>query len=203
LKVGQSASITVSTSSSSSSSRFGGAFPGGLGGLGTNANGANGATKGSSTTTTTPAATGTAATGKVTEVGAVADASSGVASYPVTVAFSDSSGTYNPGATVTVAIAYDEVTDAIQVPTLAVTTTNGVSTVTVLANGKEEKRTVTTGLTSGTMVQITSGLRAGETVVLDLPTFGGTGRNGGTNAGGNGGNGVFTTPAGAAKEGGP
>jgi multidrug efflux pump subunit AcrA (membrane-fusion protein) len=36
----------------------------------------------------------------------------------------------------------------------------------VSEDGKEETREVTTGLTSGTMVEITSGLEAGETVVL-------------------------------------
>ena len=46
----------------------------------------------------------------------MADASSGVASYPVTVAFSDTSGDYNAGATVSVDITYAEVDDAVQVP---------------------------------------------------------------------------------------
>jgi membrane fusion protein, macrolide-specific efflux system len=121
-------------------------------------------------------------TGQVTEVGQIADASSGVASYPVTVAFSDDSGDYNVGATVSVDITYAEVKDAIQVPRFAISTTDGASTVTVSNDGKEETRTVTTGLTSGTMVQITSGLEAGEQVVLDFPDIGGG--DGGGNPGG-------------------
>jgi multidrug efflux pump subunit AcrA (membrane-fusion protein) len=128
--------------------------------------------------------------GLVTEVGTVADASSGVASYPVTVMFSDTSGDFNVGATVTVDITYAEVTDAVQVPSLAVTTnTDGTSSVLVEVDGRTETRTVTTGLTSGNMVQITEGLAEGETVVIELPGRGGAtdgdsgdGTDGGTGA---------------------
>ena len=59
------------------------------------------------------------------EVGRIADASSGVASYPVTVAFEDTDGEFNVGATVSVEITYDEVEDVVQVPALAVTTEDG------------------------------------------------------------------------------
>ncbi|MCU1355288.1 MAG: secretion protein HlyD [Acidimicrobiales bacterium] len=188
VKVGQVGAVTVSTNTATTS-RFGGFGGGGFAGGGFpgggNANaGANGSTNGSTTTTTAPAAPTQGAQGLVTEVSKVADASSGVASYPVTVAFNDTSGDYNVGATVTVAITYAEVQNAIQVPTLAVTTTNGASTVTVSSNGKDETRTVTTGLTSGSMEQITSGLKEGETVVLAFP--GGLG-GGGARPGGQGG----------------
>ena len=105
-------------------------------------------------------------TGTVTEVGAVADASSGVATYPVTVTFADTSGHYNAGADATVEITYAQKPDVVQVPVFAVTTTNGTSTVMVSGNGHEETRTVTTGLTSGNMIEITSGLTAGEQVVV-------------------------------------
>jgi macrolide-specific efflux system membrane fusion protein len=113
-----------------------------------------------------PVADGADAAGEVTEVGAMADASSGVASYPVTVAFSDDSGDYNVGATVMVEITYDQREDVVQVPAVAVTTVDGTSTVTVRSDGSDEERTVETGLTSGTMVEITSGLEAGEQVVV-------------------------------------
>ncbi|MCB0972623.1 MAG: hypothetical protein KDA97_14045, partial [Acidimicrobiales bacterium] len=83
--------------------------------------------------------------------------------------FADDSGEYNVGASVTVEIAYEEVADAIQVPSLAVTTADGTSTVEVQTDGGTETRTVTTGLTAGTMTQITDGLDAGESVVITLP----------------------------------
>jgi macrolide-specific efflux system membrane fusion protein len=116
----------------------------------------------------------------------VADASSGVSKYTVKVAFGDTSGNFNPGATVDVKITYAEKQNVVQVPTFAVSTSNGASTVTVLKDGSKSTRDVTTGMSSGNMIEITSGLQAGEQVVVELPNFaaaragtGGTGGNGG------------------------
>lgn len=103
------------------------------------------------------------------EVSTIADASSGVASYPVTVSFTDDSGDYNAGATVLVEFTYDERTDAVLVPAFAVTNEEGKSTVLVDVDGERDTRTVTTGATSGAMVEITSGLEAGESVVVTGP----------------------------------
>lgn len=183
LAAGQTASIALSTSSQSVAFPGGGAFP--RGGPGTftagPTPGGSDAPKdatddsgddanASDDSGSAPVVTGTpAASGTVTEVGAVADASSGVASYPVTVAFTDTTGDYHPGATATVTITYAQVENVVQVPAFAVTTTNGTSTVTVSADGKKETRAVTTGLTSGGMVEITSGLAAGEQVVITRP----------------------------------
>ena len=97
----------------------------------------------------------------------------------MTVAFSDDSGDYNVGATVSVEITYDQVADAVQIPSFAVTTTDGASTVTVRSDAGDETRTVTKGLTEGTMVQITGGLEAGEEVVINLPAGPGVGGQGG------------------------
>jgi multidrug efflux pump subunit AcrA (membrane-fusion protein) len=191
IKVGQTATITLSSSSTNNRGRFGGGnFPFGAvangGGPVFDFNGGNGnasnSDAGKEQPGNAPNATGGAgaatradvasATGKVTDVGAIADATSGVATYPVTVAFTDTIGDYHPGANATVEISYAEVADAVQVPALAVTTTNGTSTVTVSVNGKEQTRPVTTGLTSNGMVQITSGLQEGEQVVLRFPGAG-------------------------------
>jgi multidrug efflux pump subunit AcrA (membrane-fusion protein) len=176
IQVDQAAKVTLSSASSSSSRAFpgGGAFPGLVieggpkGGAFSNGGPVEQSSGDGDATTRTPTAASdaTTATGKVTEVSAVADASSGVASYPVTVAFDDDSGDFNVGATVQVDITISEVKDAIQVPAAAVTTVNGQATVTVSKDGKEETRDVTTGLTSDGMVQITSGLEAGEQVVI-------------------------------------
>jgi macrolide-specific efflux system membrane fusion protein len=131
--------------------------------------------------TPTAAADASTATGEVTAVSTIADASSGVSSYPVTVDFTDDSGDFNVGATVLVDITIAEVQDVVQVPSFAVTTDGDSSTVTVTKDGKEETREVTTGLTSGGMVEITSGLEAGEEVVIKLGgRFGGNGGTGGT-----------------------
>jgi macrolide-specific efflux system membrane fusion protein len=63
---------------------------------------------------------------------------------------------------------------------MAVTTADGTSTVTVRSDDGDEERTVDTGLTSGSMVEITSGLEAGEQVVVTVPGA----RDGGGPAGG-------------------
>lgn len=174
VKVGQSATVTLVTSTSSGTGRqfgggFGGAFPGQGGGQGGQTAGQSGTT-GSGQSSTRQIAGTAAATGTVTDVGQVADASSGVAKYKVTVSFTDTSGSYNAGANVNVAITYAQVDGALQVPQRAVTTANGASTVTVASGGSTETRTVTTGLTANGMVQVTSGLSEGEQVVITLPT---------------------------------
>ena len=67
-------------------------------------------------------------------------------------------------------IATDTRDNVVQVSSRAVTTANGVSTVTVATkgtlNGPTEQRRVTTGLTANGQTEITSGLRAGEKVVI-------------------------------------
>jgi multidrug efflux pump subunit AcrA (membrane-fusion protein) len=186
VKVGQTATVTR-TSSSAATGRFGGAGGffnrlaegtgnGNAGGNGTgsggNGNGAGtGAGNGGSTTT------GATATGLVTAVGRVADASSGVATYPVTIAF-DATGTdFYIGSTVTGDVATDERPNVVQVSSLAITTTDAGSTVTVATNGTldgpTETRKVTTGLTASGNTEITSGLKAGEKVVITInrPSF--------------------------------
>jgi macrolide-specific efflux system membrane fusion protein len=181
IEVGQEASIALSTSSASGGGFFpgGGAFPSGAFPGGGAFPGAPTDTGTTDDATDAPQVATDAATvtGEVTEVGTIADASSGVASYPVTVAFHDDSGDFNVGATVSVDITIAEVADVVQIPSFAVTTSNGASTVTVSDdNGHQETREVTTGLTAGTMVEIVTGLKAGEQVVLATP--GGFGQGG-------------------------
>jgi len=114
-------------------------------------------------------------------VAQIASASSGVATYPVTVTFSDTSGDFNAGANVQVDVAVQQATKGVLVPSFAVTTgSDGTSTVTVRTSHGDETRTVTTGRTQGAFVQITKGVAAGDQVVLRLGNFGG----------GNGGNGT-------------
>jgi multidrug efflux pump subunit AcrA (membrane-fusion protein) len=107
--------------------------------------------------------------GKVSSVGAIASASSGVATFPIVVSVTGSTSGLYAGATAQVSIVYKTLENVIQVPTLAVTQTNGQSFVTVSAAGKKTQRAVTTGVTSGGQVQITSGLKAGEQVVVAIP----------------------------------
>ena len=121
-------------------------------------------------------------------MGKVATASSGVATYPVTIDFDDTTGHFNAGATVEATISYAEVANAIQVPSLAVRQGSDGATV-VVANGeKRTTRDVTTGLSANGMVQITAGLTANESVVVQVPSFrtAGATRDQGDGSAGNG-----------------
>jgi multidrug efflux pump subunit AcrA (membrane-fusion protein) len=165
---GQSAKVTLSTASSSNPRGvFGGNGPAFFrnGGNFASANGDN-----NTTATTAPVASDAAnVTGAVSSVSTVADASSGVASYPVVVTFNDSSGSFNVGATVQVDITIKQIENALQVPVAAVTPSpDGGSTVTVRTNNGDETRNVTTGITSDGMIQITDGLSEGESVVISF-----------------------------------
>lgn len=183
--VGQNATVAVTTSSANSG-RFGGGFGGGGFGGGGRAGGTGGAGGTSSTGTggDTTTGLGASATGSVTSVSKVATTTSGVAGYPVVIAFNADANAFYSGATVTGAISTNAKSDVIQVPTRALSTQNAKTVVTVATSGKlggpTEIRTVTTGLTAGGQTEITSGLKVGEQVVLTLPTAfgGGVGRTG-------------------------
>jgi multidrug efflux pump subunit AcrA (membrane-fusion protein) len=190
IAVGQATTVTPS-SSPAAGGRGGGAarfFGGGGAGGGqttptttadnSQAQAAQGALGGQSQT---PSATGT-----VTSVGAIATTSSGVSSFPVVVTLSGTPQGFFAGSTVNVAITYNQLTNVLQVPTLAITRSNGQSSVTISANGKKSQRPVTTGITSGGFTQITDGLTRGELVVVTIPTAATNANRAQTNGGGGG-----------------
>jgi macrolide-specific efflux system membrane fusion protein len=184
VKVGQNATVTVAAASSSNAlGRFGGGFAGGAfaGGQGFPGGGRR-ATTGS---------VGATATGKVTSVSKIASASTGVATYPVTVTLSADTNSFVIGATVNADIVTGQRNGVLLVPALALSSANGRPTVMVAstndANGPTAVRTVTTGATSNGMIEITSGLRAGDRVVITLPSRFANGGNRTGNGGGSGG----------------
>jgi hypothetical protein len=109
----------------------------------------------------------------VTSVSKVATTSTGVATYAVQVSFTGDPTKFFVGSNATASITTAQKANALLVPVQAITTTNGQSTVTVAtdgtADGPTETRTVTTGGRSGAMIEITSGLQAGDKVVVELP----------------------------------
>ena len=90
-------------------------------------------------------------------------------------------------ATVNATITYAQLRDAIQVPTRAVTTTDGGSTVTVVRGSSHRTVPVTLGVSWNGMSQVTKGLSPGQSVLL--PTFSFGGRPGGSTRGTSGGTG--------------
>jgi multidrug efflux pump subunit AcrA (membrane-fusion protein) len=191
VQVGQAATLTLSSAAATNTraNRFAQLFGGGTGPA-TGGTGTGGAgTGGTGTTASTATANGT-----VTAVSKVATVTSGVASYPVTVAFNAASNDFYVGSTVTAVITTGTQQNVIQVSSLAVTTSNGVSTVVVATggtvNGPTATRTVTTGATSNGEVTILSGLKVGEKIVVSLPSFGGRTFGGGGGFGGGSGTGA-------------
>ena len=149
--------------------------------------------------------TGTAAQGLVTSVSTIASSTSGVASFPVVVTVTGSPTGFYSGGSAQVLITYKQLTNVLEVPTAAVTTSNGTSTVTVVAaTGTHSTREVTTGLTSRGETQIVSGLAENEQVLVVTAatrTTATTGTGGTTFTGGSGTGsgrtGVTTTTTGA------
>ena len=116
------------------------------------------------------------ATGMVTEVSRVADASSGVAKYDVTVGFTADAGQVWVGSAASAEINVTERDEVTQVSSRAVSTTAGVSVVTVAlegtVDGATEERTIETGEASAQMTEVVSGLEPGEFVIVEVPSFG-------------------------------
>jgi macrolide-specific efflux system membrane fusion protein len=175
IEVGQEVTVTEATASSSGFGEIpGGGFLFGDGGNpfqgGNNPfeGGANPGEGGGAEAVTDAAV----ATGEVTEISQIADASSGVASYTVAVEFVDEDDLFYVGTTVIAEILTGERTDVVQVPSQAVTSDGDGSTVTVALDGTLEgtleSRPVITGETSGNMTEITSGVEPGEVVVIEI-----------------------------------
>ncbi|MDQ0382928.1 HlyD family efflux transporter periplasmic adaptor subunit [Amycolatopsis thermophila] len=118
--------------------------------------------------TVTPDGSGTPLSGQVTSVGMLSSmtSSSGTPSYPVTVSLPDGGPQLYQGATASVSIITGTADAAVTVPTSAVHLLGSVATVTTVANGQTRVRRVTVGVIGPSVTEITSGLTAGEQVLL-------------------------------------
>lgn len=132
--------------------------------------------------------------GTVASVSLIASSSdSSVASFPVVVDVTGSPSGLYAGASVTVSIITKQINDAVEVPTAAISYTDDNPTVTEVEGGKDVSVPVTTGISSGADTQITSGLKAGDTIIERVVKFKGTSSTGrslfGGGTGGTGGTG--------------
>lgn len=116
--------------------------------------------------------------GTVSEIGLLSSSSGGVAAYPVVIQVTGSPEDLHDGVSADVSIIYERRTDVLTVPAAAVTTdADGQSVVTQEgADGEQVTTVVTVGETSGTLVEITSGLAEGDEVLVTVFTPG-TGRS--------------------------
>jgi macrolide-specific efflux system membrane fusion protein len=146
---------------------------------------------GQAATVTFPALTGVTAAAKVTAIAPTGTTSNSIVTYPTTIKLDSVPAGLRLGQTANVSITTkSSASDALYVPAAAITTLNGVSTVKVVKNDKTSTVTVKLGIVGDQGTQITSGLKAGETIVIGTvsttPTT--TGTTGGTGtAGGFGG----------------
>jgi multidrug efflux pump subunit AcrA (membrane-fusion protein) len=153
------------------------------------------------------------ATGIVTRLGLLPDDSnSGSTTFPVLVAATRSdAATLQAGAAAAVTVTLGVSQNVVVLPVSAVTRTGSTGTVQVLDNGALTRTDVTLGRVGPATIEITSGLRAGQTVVVadntvPLPTVnlralrgggglgGGNGGPAGSGNGGQPGGGTSSTP---------
>jgi multidrug efflux pump subunit AcrA (membrane-fusion protein) len=127
--------------------------------------------------------------GIVTSFSTTGTTSSGVTSFPVTVAVTGSTKGLYPGASADVELVVKQVNNVLEIPTSAVHTLGTSSYVDILKNGKEVQQAITVGAASGTETQVETGLKSGQQVVLvalsaKIPSSTGLGSGGGLTGGG-------------------
>lgn len=105
----------------------------------------------------------------VSEVAALPTSNSGVVSYDVTFALDQLESGLKAGMSASAEVVVTQA-EGVNVPTSAI---SGDS-VTVIDGGKQERRSVTTGLAGNSTTIILSGLKSGERVVLPVANTSGT-----------------------------
>jgi macrolide-specific efflux system membrane fusion protein len=154
---------------------------------------------GQSATIAFPAVSGASGTGTVSAIAPVGTTSSNVVTFPVTVTLAALPDGIRLGQTAQISVTTASATNVLEVPSAAVRSgAGGTHSVTVLGTGTS--RTVTTvavGVVGDTTTQVTSGLKAGDKVLISVDsaisgttstrTGTGTGFGGGGFGGGGGG----------------
>lgn len=137
-------------------------------------------------TVTWNALNNTEATAKVVAVDPQATTSNNVVTYGVTLSLDKVPTGAKPGQTVSVSVTTGEVAGAVYVNSAALTTVGNRHSVTVVTDGVPETRQVEIGLEGDTATQITSGVTAGEQVLLKATSTTTGTQNGGAGLGGGG-----------------
>lgn len=107
-------------------------------------------------------------TGKVLAINTSGTSSSGVTSYPTTIVLDSSVPGIYPNMSVSAKIITKVDQNVLLVPSSAIQTANGVSTVRTMNNGQLGTVTVTLGDSDDTNTVVTSGLSDGDTVVTSV-----------------------------------
>lgn len=117
-------------------------------------------------------------TGRVASVNTNGSVSSGVTTYPTTITFDTGLDNIYPNMGVNANIITSIKDNVILVPSAAVQTTNGTSTVRVTRNGQVTPVTVEIGGSNDTQTEIVSGINAGDEVVTGTTSTGTQGQSG-------------------------
>ncbi|MCO6006681.1 HlyD family efflux transporter periplasmic adaptor subunit [Actinoallomurus purpureus] len=131
--------------------------------------------RGQEATVTFDAVRNAQASGKVTEIDQTATTSNNVVQYGVTVSLTAPPAGLRIGATATVRVTTAQAEKVLYVPTAAVRTAGGRSTVTVMAGGRQTIRVVQAGVQGDQGTEITSGLQEGDQVLVTSTATTGTG----------------------------
>lgn len=131
-------------------------------------------------------------TGSVTSIDTSGSVSSGVTTYPTIIQLDLPSEEIFTNMSAQASIIVETKDNVLLVPSSAVTTTDGESTVRVQKNGRMQTVTVEKGSSSDTQTEIVSGLSEGDTVVTSTISTG-TGTSSGTSPFSTGGRGGFSS----------
>ncbi|HEY5335039.1 MAG TPA: HlyD family efflux transporter periplasmic adaptor subunit [Mycobacteriales bacterium] len=137
-------------------------------------------------TITFPALTNTEVAGRVSAVSLTSTTVSNVVTYYETIVLINPPSTVKDGMTADVSVVDQTATNALYVPSAAVTTSGTSSTVSVLQNGQTTTTRVVTGLVGNSDTQIVSGLKAGDVVVEPTASVTSTGAGSSSSAGAGG-----------------
>ena len=107
-------------------------------------------------------------TGKVLSINTNGTISSGVTSYPVTILLDSSNEIMYPNMAVSAQVITNVISNSLLVPSSAITTTENVSSVQILRDGKPTLVDVTTGASNDTQTIILSGLSEGDQLVTSV-----------------------------------
>lgn len=88
------------------------------------------------------------------------------ATFSVRIRVTDSAGLLRPGMFARVAIVYERKPDALQIPRTALLDSDGPPRVFVVQDGKAVERPVRLGLSNGAWIEVASGLKDGDQVVV-------------------------------------
>ncbi|GAA4602894.1 HlyD family efflux transporter periplasmic adaptor subunit [Actinoplanes octamycinicus] len=142
-------------------------------------------------TVTWNALSGTSQSAKVTAIDPSGTTTNSVVTYGVTLSLDKVPTGAKVGQTVSVVVTTGAKADVVMVNSAAITTVGKRHTVTVVAGGVQETRSVEIGLEGDAATEITSGLTAGEQVTVKTTSTGGSGTTGGFPGGGLTGGGGF------------